>query len=224
MISISRSSTSRGSRYPGSAKRNMPPGSRVRFVHHHLVPEQRKIERRGQPGRARADHRDRFPGRRSSLGDDLGRHGIEPIRQQDRIGDHAMHLPHVDRLVHGLPAAPALARMLADTAGRGRQRVVHDDRFERIRQTRPPCRAAGSAECSCASDNCSRKVPVPDPGKRRRGSAWRGCGPRTRGGNGAARSAPNSAPTGRARRARCRGSSGPVRPVRRDPPRALRLW
>ena len=57
-----------------------------------------------------------------------------PVGQQDRIGDDAMHLPHVDRLVHGLPPAPALARMLTNASGRGRQWVIHDDRFERIRQ------------------------------------------------------------------------------------------
>ena len=108
----------------------------MRFVHHDLVPEQREVERGGQPRRTGADHRDPLPGRRKPLGDDLGRHLVEPVRQQDGIGDDAMHLAHVDRLVDRLPAAAALAGMLADTAGGGRQRVVHDDRFERVLQ--PP--------------------------------------------------------------------------------------
>ena len=46
-----------------------------------------------------------------------------------------MHLAHVDRLIDCLTAAAAFAGMLADTAGGRRQRVVHDDRLERVRQT-----------------------------------------------------------------------------------------
>ena len=135
MISISRSTTFAGKPVFRQGEAQHAARLGVGFVHHHLVPQQREVERGGQACRTGADHGDPFPGRRKPLGNDLGRHLVEPVRQQDGIRDDAMHLAHVDRLVHRLPAAAAFAGMLADAAGGSRQRIVHDDRFERVRQT-----------------------------------------------------------------------------------------
>src|ERR1035438_4756622 len=43
-----------------------------------------------------------------------------------------MHLPHVHDLIEGLAAAPVVAGVLADPAGGGGQRIVHDDGLEGI--------------------------------------------------------------------------------------------
>ena len=59
---------------------------------------------------------------------------VEVVAQQNVVGDEAMHLAHVDRVVHRLAAAALVARMLADPAGRTGQRVVHDDGLERFLQ------------------------------------------------------------------------------------------
>src|ERR1035438_10913073 len=43
-----------------------------------------------------------------------------------------MHLAHVHDLIEGLAAAPVVAGVLADPAGGGGQRIVHDDGLEGI--------------------------------------------------------------------------------------------
>ena len=61
-------------------------------------------------------------------------HRLELVGAEDGIGDEAMHFAHVHRLIDGLPAAAAVARMLADAPRRGGQRIVEDHGHERIFQ------------------------------------------------------------------------------------------
>ena len=98
----------------------------VGFEDGDLVPEQRQVEGRGEPGRARRPPPRPCGRSAGAAGDDVRRRRLESVGQQDIVGDHAMHLAHVDRLVDGLTPAAVVARMLADPAGRGRQRIVHD--------------------------------------------------------------------------------------------------
>ena len=189
-----------------------------------LVAQQRQVEGGGQPGRAGADHRDLLAGGGQPLGDDVARHRVELVRQQDGIGDDPVNLTHVDRLVDRLAAAPVVARMLADAAGGSRQRIVHDDRFEGVGQ------AAFLVELQEARDVHVQRTAVL---ARRQGQILAHAGvaalrpdmvlelvaEMAQRGQDRVR-----APTGRARTARCRGSCGPVRRVRRDPPRGPRPW
>ena len=139
----------------------MPPGFRLAFEDRDLVPQQRQVEGRGQARRTRARHGHLAAGRRHFARSEARGHVFETVRQQDRIGDEAMHLAHIDRLVQCLAAAPVVAGMLADAAGRRGQRIVQNHRLERVVEPALFEQRRGTAEYSCAADNCSRRATAP---------------------------------------------------------------
>ena len=96
--------------------------------------QQGEIERCRQPCRP-CPHNRNLPPRGLELArHDRLRHLVIFLRLENRVGNEAVHFPHVYRLIHRLPPATAVAGMLADSAGRGRKRVVQDHRQERIFQ------------------------------------------------------------------------------------------
>ena len=111
---------------------------------------------------------------------------VEAVRVVDRVGDEAVHVAHVHRLVDRRARRQRLSQGCWQTrpveAGSGLSSITD---FERFLQPALLVELRGSAGCSCAAGNCSRRARAPGPRTRRRGSAWRGCGPRTRGGSAA---------------------------------------
>ena len=108
-------------------------------------------------------------------------------------------------------AAAVVARMLADAAGGGRQRIVHDHGLERVLQPvfLVQLQEARDVHVQRAGVLARRKRQV--LADARRGSGARGCGPRTRAGSAAWWSAPDWARSAPGRTATCRGSCGSAR-------------
>ena len=107
-------------------------GRRPRVEAGHLVAKQGQVVGAGEAGGAGTHDRHLLAGRRQLLLEHACDHGLEALGQVDLVGDGAMDLAHVHRLVDGLAPAAVVAGVLADATGRGRQRVVQHDAQEGV--------------------------------------------------------------------------------------------
>ena len=111
----------------------MPPAAGPRVVDGHAVAEEREVVRAGEAGGAGADDRDLAPGRLElALAAPARPSSSKRSDSSTWSAMSAVHVAHVDGLVHRGAAAAVVAGVLADAAGGGRQRVVEDHREEGV--------------------------------------------------------------------------------------------
>src|SRR5579872_5554893 len=112
----------------GQSETKHSAGFRLAVEDADIMAEHVQIKRRSEPGRAGTDNRDLAASGLQLTGDDRLDHGLVFFRGEDGIGDEAMNLAHVHRLIDRLAAAAAVAWMLAYAPGGRGKRVVENDR------------------------------------------------------------------------------------------------